>query len=240
MRKVARTILAAMFAVLAFGAIAASNALAAHPQFLTASGKTLLFVGESSKPVLRGEAVATKTPAAVECEKALVHGFILNASPLAHLKAIVFHGKCVQKVNGGINETCNEPIETKTILAELGLISSTTKTVAVLLAPDDGTTEFAKFTCGLNTTTVRGAIVGEIPALNAARESQYNVERETLEVIFATSPAGSDKQAITEIELLGTQMKGNELKAEGFLGGPGAAEEATSTLKSDGKAKLDV
>jgi hypothetical protein len=156
-----------------------------------------------------------------------------------HLLPLIFEGKCVQKINGGANETCTEPIETKRILAELGLISSSNKTVAILLAPSEGSTEFAKLKCGANETKVGGVIVGEIPAENAKLEKQYNVEREELEVIFATNPAGTNKQAITTIFLLGTEMTGQELKVEGFLGGP-AAWEMKFIVKADGKVKFDV
>jgi hypothetical protein len=239
MRKVTGRILAAMVAVLAFGAIMASTAAAAsHPLFLTASKKTLLFSGESNKPVLRGVEAGVK--AKVECEKVLVHGFILNESSLAHLKPIIFHKNCLQKIGNGGNEVCNEPIETKTVLAELGLTTSTNKIVALLLASDDGKTEFAKFTCGGHETKVGGTIVGEIPPNDGNGRGQYNVERENLLVVFATNPVESEKQAINKIFLLGTEMNNQELKIEGFLGGPASEEVPSIILKSDGNVKLDV
>jgi hypothetical protein len=238
MRKLAGTIMAALVAVLAFGAIMASTAGAAtHPLFLTASGKTLLFLGEGSKPVLRGEVAGVV--ATVECEKVLVHGLILHESSLAHLLPLLFEGKCEQKIPNRAAETCEEHITTKPILAELGLLKSGSKTVVMLLAPGDGTTTFVVLKCGGNTTTVSGTIVGEIPEKNSEGQNQYDVERETLEVIFATSPAGTNQQAITTIFLLGVEMTGQELKIAGFLGGK-ASEEATANLKADGKVKIDL
>jgi hypothetical protein len=237
-----RPALAAAFAVLAFSAVATSTASAVgHPLFLTQNAKTLLFTGltEGKPPVLRGEE-ALGHPVAIECEKGLVHGFVLHASTLAHLSPIRFEGKCVQKINGGLNETCNEPIETKKILAELGLASSVVNTVLVLLAPSDGTETFAEITCGLDKTTVKGAIVGVIPEINKAGQNQYENFRTTLEVVFATSPAGTDNQEIKEIFLLGVQMKGVELKVEGFLAGARAAEEANAELKGDGQVRIDL
>jgi len=230
--------LAALFAVLAFSAMASTAAAAVHPLFLTESKKTLLFLGEGSNPVLRG--LNAGAAATIECQKVLIHGFILHESSLVHLLPILFENKCVQRINGGAAEECSPlHITTKSILAELGLIKSGTKPVVILLAPGDGTTVFAKFKCGAVETTVEGTIVGEIPEKNALGENQYNVERTELEVIFATKPAGSDQQAITTIFLLGEEMTKQELKVAGFLGGK-AAEEATANLKADGKVKIDV
>jgi len=238
--RIMRLMLAAVFAVLAFGAMATSSALAIHPLFLTQSGLTLLFTGLAKDPLLRGtQAGLTAT---ILCEKLLIHGFILHKSTLAHLLGLLFEGKCVQRIGTGAAESCEETgvetkhITTKPILAELGLLNAGTSGsslhVVILLAPDDGTTNFATLKCGGHETNVGGVIVGEIPALNEGGEKQINEARESLEIVFATVNKTS-QQAITEIFLLGSLMEKQELKVEGFLGEK-ASEEANATLKPDG------
>jgi hypothetical protein len=231
--------LAALFAVLAFSAMVASSASAFHPLFVTLSAKELLFSGLGVDPILRGERggfVAT-----VLCEKVLAHGFVLHLSTLLHLLLLHFEGKCVQKIGGGANETCKEPILTKLLLGELGLLTSAKLLVVLLLRPSTGT-EFAAIECGTGEAThVGGVIIGEIPEnfKGNALEKQINTERSEIEIVFATINK-SQHQSITEIFLLGVQMgPGEELSISGFLGGP-ASEEATATLKGDGKLEIST
>lgn len=227
--RVIRLALAA-FAVMALSAIAASSAAAAlEATFTTKGGGTVLFTGEGSNPVLHG--LQAGVAATVNCEKVLIHGFILNNSTLVHMLGIIFEDKCTQTV-GSTTSECNPLlIKTKPILAELGFVKQNElKRVAILMAPGDGTTEFAKFTCGGMTTTVGGVVVGEIPEISGVT-NQYNKELTKLEVKFETTAVGSDQQKITTIFLLGKEMTAQELKVEGFLGGK-AAQEATATLTS--------
>jgi len=232
--RIVKLALAALFAVMAFSALAVSSASAFHPLFLTQSGKTLLILGLGVDPILRGEQAGVA--ATILCEKVLVHGFVLHASTLLHLLKIIFHGKCVQKIGTGGNETCTEPIETKPILAEIGLLTSSNPKVVILLGPSDGTTNFASPVCGGHETKVGGVIVAEIPAENAARESQIETERTEYEVKFATLNK-NNHQSITEIFLLGAQMTKQELSIEGFLGGP-ASEEVIVKLDADGWVRI--
>jgi len=206
----------AAFAVLAFGAVAASSA-SAHPLFLTESGKELLFSGMNpvgTIPTLR--AVNVGTLGTITCTLALVDGFALPKSPLAHRILVVFEGKCEQTV-GSSKSTCVEPIVVKKALAELGLVLGN-KTVGIFLAPSDGTKEFAETNCGGLKTVVEGTIAGEIPELNANRENQYNSMRSESEQVFE-SENKNENQKITSIELLGSPMSGVELKVSGFFGG---------------------
>lgn len=204
-----------------------------HPSFLTQSGNTLLFTGLGADPIIRG--VEVGLPVSILCEKLLLHGFVLNLSTLLHFLGLIFEGKCVQKVNGGAAEACTEPITTKPVLAELGLLSSTNKKVLLSLEPDDGTTNFVSPVCGGRETKVSGQVVGEIPENNKKGEKQLNVSRASTEVVFATK-SKNNEQLYTEIFLLQVQVK-KSLTAEGFLGGP-AALESTVELKSDGTIEI--
>jgi hypothetical protein len=233
--RIMKPAVAALFAVLACSAMAASSASAFHPLFLTQSAKELLFSGEGLKPVLRAEEAGV--PGTLECERVLIDGFALNLSTLAHDILVLFEGKCTLKVQGGGNEPCREPLVFKKSLAELGLLTSTNHKVVLLLVSSEGTI-FDESECSGLRTTVSGSIIAEIPENNAKLEKQINVSRSELEVVFATVNK-NNQQAITEIWLLGTQMTGDELKVEGFFGGK-AAEELTLNLKGDGKVEIST
>jgi hypothetical protein len=231
--RIMKLALAALFAVLAFSAMAAASASAFHPLFLTESKAELLFSGEGlGTPTLRAENggfVGTIT-----CERVLVDGFALDKSTLAHRVKVSFHGKCEQNVNGSKN-TCQEPIVVKESLAELGLVLGN-KTVGILLIPSDGTSVFSVTRCPANTTTpttVEGAVIGEIPELNKRGGNQYNVLLSETEQVFEAENKNSVKQNITSIELLGVSMPG-KLTVKGFFGGE-ASEEAVADLRGDGK-----
>jgi hypothetical protein len=237
--RIMKSALAALFAVSAFSAMAASSASAWHPLFLTQSGKELLFSGEGSKLVLRTERAGL--PATLECEKILIHGLALNLSTLAHGVLLLLHSKCLLKVNGGANETCNEPIELKLALAELGLLTSTNHRVVLLLAPSGvpvGTTTFALLECRGELAKISGTIVGEIPERNALGENQLNTPRNDIELVFATINK-SNHQSISEIFLLGTKLTKQELTASGFMSGP-TALEAAMNLKGDGTIEVST
>jgi hypothetical protein len=208
---------------------------ARHPSFLTQSGQELLFSGTNpagTTPTLRAKNLGVL--GTVTCEKVLVDGFALPKSPLAHRISVVFEGKCEQNVSG-FKSACTEPIVVKRALAELGLVLGN-KTVGIYLSPSDGTTVVLAVTCGGITTTVEGSIVGEIPEINKKAENQYNSERSESEQVFEAEK-GTEKQAITSIELLGAIMTGDELKVSGSSGG-GASQETTVILTGDGKIEI--
>jgi cytoskeletal protein CcmA (bactofilin family) len=211
----------ALFAIFSFGAIAATSA-SAFPEFKGTKNTDFeaLTVGT---PTLRGErasAVGTIT-----CEKILVKGTILVGTMLIDQLHIKFHGKCKQKV--GSNEgTCAEPIEVKLVRGEIGFQNSTSKKVVIDLAPDSGT-EFVTVTCANGNTKTEGEVIGEFPEINKAGVNQYNKSLSKFELAFKVSPAGTTKQEIQEILLLGGLMSSVHLKVSGFLGGE-ASEEATT------------
>jgi hypothetical protein len=233
--RIIKLALTAVFAVLAFSAMAASSASAFHPLFLNEGGRAeLLFSGEGGPvplPTLRGNG------GTVTCEKVLAHGFTSNQSTLAHRIKIQFHGKCRLHTLALGLLACEEPIVVKESLAELGLVLGN-KTVGVLLAPSDGTKIFAKFECGIgNVITVLGAVIGEIPLLNKAGEDQYNTPRADFQQVFEAENKSTTKQNITAIELLGVNMTGVKLDTEGLFAGE-ASEEASAVLKGDGKVEI--
>ncbi len=236
--RIMKLAVVALFAVFAFGAMAASSASAFHPLFLTESGKELLFSGEGGPvplPTLRGSKNLVLA-GTITCEKVLVHGFVLNKSTLAHRVKVVFHGNCIQTIIGGATSHCVEPIVVKESLAELGLVLGN-KTVGILLAPSDGTKVFAKVECPAGqTTTVEGAVIGEIPEINKKLVNQYNKPLTESEEVFEAEGKNTVKQNITTIELLGVSMPG-KLSTVGIFEGE-ASEEATGILKTDGNVEI--
>lgn len=227
-----KSVMAVLIAAVAFGAMAVGNASAFHPLFLTESGKELLVIGLSLRALVR---FGNILPVVIHCERDLFHGWILNRSPLIHRATLLLHGKCILLFNG-MTTPCTEPIHFFRALLELGLISSTNKKVAILSAPSEGGTEAVKITCGTNTVTLSGAVVGEIPEINAKLENQYNKQLSELEAVFAAENE-TEKQKITEIFLLGTQMTKVELTASGAGSGP-ASLESTEALNGDGKVEI--
>jgi hypothetical protein len=231
MSRINRAIVA-LVAVFAFGAIAASSASAGIVLFLTQSGHELLFTAHSGVGILRGLNLGVL--GTITCELDLVHGFVLNASPLAHRIKVLFEGKCEEKV-GSSTVKCEEPIHVNNLLGELGLVGS--KKVGFLLAPSSGT-EFVETKCEGNNTKVEGAVVGEFPEINKAGEEQYNKQLTKAELVFA-SEASNENQKITTIELLGVSMTGAKLKVQGFFGG-NASEETTDIIEGDGWIEICI
>jgi len=228
-----KVVLLALIAVVALGAIVAAGAFASPPEFKSPSSKsTLLFSGNSGLSTLRGKQAGQE--AVIMCEKDESHGELTNNSPLAHNISIQFSGDCLQKVGGGANEICKEPIIIKTTTGELGFIEPN-KLVGLYLAPTTGT-EFTTVECGSFKTVVSGSIVGEFPLLfkQNAREDQYNTSRTSFELKFN---AAGTKQAITAIELLGVKMTGDHLEVTGLFGEE-ASEETTETLTPDGSGEI--
>jgi hypothetical protein len=228
----------AFMATLAFGAVAATNSFAAEELFLTASGHELLFEGLSLLGLLRG--LNGGIPSIVSCELDLVHGWALNDSPLAHRIKILFHTKCQQTV-GSTTEKCTEPIHVKESLGELGLLllPNGKHDIVLLLIPSDGTTVFAKITCGsFGETTVEGAVIGELPeTVNGV--NQYNKPLTEFLLIFE-SENKNENQRYTTLDLLGVVMPGPiGLKVAGFLGGK-ASEEDTVHLRFDGLVEICI
>jgi hypothetical protein len=231
--------LAALFAVLAFSAMAASTASAAHPIFVNGPAKgagqaELLFSGEGGLAILR--ALNVGVLGTIDCDKSLVHGFSVDLSTLAKKVVFSFHGKCLLTAGSTVAK-CNEPITTELSTVELGLASSTLLKVLELVAPESGT-KFVTVTCGSNITTTEGAVVGEIPELNSGGTSQYNAQRGSLETVFEAEGKNTDKQRFSSLFLLGVQM-GGELKVEGFFGGK-ASQEGKATTKPDANGTVDI
>jgi hypothetical protein len=231
--RIMKMALTALFAVLAFSAMAASSASAFHPLFLNLNGSSwLLFTGTSSGlPTLLGLNVSTL--GTITCEKALSHGYTLNKSTLADLVTVLFEGNCIQQISGNVG-TCGE-ITTKLLSGELGLLLvGTSKLVGLLLIPESGS-EFVEVKCTNGNTKVEGAIVGEFPEINGqTRENQYNKNLTSYELVFESVNKASENQKYTEIDLLNVKMTKAELKVEGFFGGK-ASQETTSTLKAEGE-----
>jgi hypothetical protein len=225
---------AALFAVCAFSAMAVSSASAFHPLFLTQSKTKLLFSGEGGKAVLTGLNLALVS-GTVECNDNRSHGFVLNGSTLAREIHVEFLGECHELVSG-VRTGCGEPITIKLAFGELGLVLGN-KTVGILLAPETGK-EFTKFTCGTESVTVEGAVIGEFPE-TVGGVNQYNKDLKTYIAKFESVGKKSDLQNPESIELLGTQMTKVELKTTGFFGGR-ASEEAEATLTLDGEGLIDT
>jgi hypothetical protein len=229
--RIIKLALAALLAVMAISAIVASSASAAfHPSFLTESKLELLVSGEGGEAILRGSA------GTVTCEKSLIHGFVLNKSPLIHRLKILFHTNCLLHPTIGNLSTCNEPIQVHLSLGELGLVLGT-KTVGILIAPSELAPEFVEIVCtsGVNKIKVNGAVVGEIPE-KVGLVNQYNKPLSEITTVFEAE-GGKIKQQITSIELLGVNMTGVHLETANFFTGE-ASEEASAILKGDGKVEI--
>jgi hypothetical protein len=234
--RIVRLSFTVLFATFAFGVVVVSSAWAAHPSFLTESGKELLFSG--TNPVGSIEtfrALNLGVLGSYACEKTSLDGFALPKSPLAHRIKLTFQGKC-ELTAGGSKAACVEPITWKTSLAELGLVLGN-KTVGIYLEPSDGTKAFAEVECPAGSkTTVEGAIIGEIPVISKSGKEQYNKEQTETEAVFEAAGKNSENQNITTIELLGLTKTG-ELKVTGFFGGK-ASKEMTLVLTGDGKIEI--
>jgi hypothetical protein len=221
MRKITKLALVALIAVMSLAAlVAASVASAGEPKFLTGSGATLLFTADSGLGTLRGE-VATVL-ATVTCAQDLTHGVILNNSPLAHKVEVAFEGKCEQVV-GSEKTACTEPITTKALSGELGLLNGE---VLLLLTPESG--NFTTLHCGSTETAVGGAVIGLV-------DPPYGVAVTDATLLFKAS---GTKQLPEEIELLGVLMTKDSLHVSGLFGG-GASEETTELLLPDGPVTID-
>ncbi len=233
MRLTMRLVLTAAFAAAVFGALTAVTASAFHPLFLTQSKRELLVLGLGGLWIERAEKAGAVGEFA--CEKVLIHGWVSHDSPLIHRLLLTFHGKCGLSVPA-INEhkKCTEPITTKLILGELGLASSTVHTVLILLIPASGT-EFYKAECEGNKITVGGAIIGEIPEINAKGQNQYNKKIAETETVFAVESTKPQVQELQTIWLLGVQMGSNiKLTAAEFFGGNTSWEFAFTTHGAGG------
>jgi hypothetical protein len=221
MRKITKSALVALIVVMSLAAlVAASVASAGEPKFLTASGGTLLFTADSGLWTLRGEragVVATMT-----CEQDLTHGFILNNSPLVHKVEVTFEKKCEQTL-GSEKTACTEPIKTKALSGELGLLHGE---VLLLITPETG--NFWNLRCGGTETEVGGAIIGLI-------DPPYGVAVTDATLLFKAS---GTTQLPEEIELLGVLMTKDSIHVEGFLGGK-ASWETTELLLPDGPVQID-
>lgn len=233
MSRIVKSAVAALIVVVAFSAMAVGSAAAFHPLFLTQSGAELLVSGTSGRTLVRFR--RNLLPVVVHCERDLfTNGWALPRSPLIHRALLLVHGRCILLANG-MTTNCTEPIHFRRALLEIGLISSTNKKVALLYVPSEGT-EIVSFTCGTNTVTLEGALVGEIPELNAKGENQYNRPLSEMEWVFEAE-SETEKQKLTEIFLLGTQMTKVEMTASGAGEGP-TSFESTENIKGDGTVEI--
>ncbi len=234
-----RLALAALFAVLAFSAIAAAGASAAEPLWLNGNeSASLSFTGSGGAAVLR--ALNAGILGTINCEKSSVTGETLNKSARAVKAVFSFSGDCLETV-GSTKEKCTEPIKTESTFIELGLLASGSKpslSVLELVAPESGT-KFVTVVCGSNSTTVEGAVVGEVPEENANKEAQYNSLRSELESVFASVGGNSENQKYRALELLGTPMTKAELKVSGFFGGA-ASQEGSGVTKPPANGKVEL
>jgi len=229
MRKVTKLTLVVLFAVMSIAALAATSAAAAGtPLFLTQSKKALLFVADGGLSTLRGEDLGIL--GTITCGKGSGHGFVLNASPLAHEVLIEFSEKCEQVI-GSSKGTCTEPIKVKQSSAELGLLKGH---VVLLISPEAGT-EFVEVKCTNGNTNVSGAVVGEFDLTGTDGNPQYGVDREDFTLLFK---AKGTTQEPEEIELLGGLMTKVGLKVEGIFGGK-ASQEGVALLLLDGLGLID-
>lgn len=241
--RIIRLALVALFAVLALSAAAAGSASAFHPLFLTQSGKELLVLAAVHRlSLLRAERAGQL--GLVGCELLLFHGWVLHLSTLIHRVRILFESNCRLSVPA-LNEHKNcELVHVKPLLGELGLLNAGTSGaslhVVLLLAPSDGTEEFAELKCEGNNTKVKGVIVGEVPENNATGEKQINTPRSEIETKFETINKSTNEQAIQEIYLLGTLMTGQVLKVEGFLGGKASEEAPPTNVHAEGGATVEI
>jgi hypothetical protein len=221
MRRITKLALVALIAVMSLAAlVAASVASAGEPKFLTASGGTLLFTADSGFWTLRGERAGIVTT--MTCEQDLVHGFILNNSPLAHNVDVLFEKKCEQTL-GSEKAACTEALHTEALSGELGLLHGE---VLILLTPESG--DFTTLECGATETVVGGAVIGLI-------DPPYGVAVTDATLLFKAS---GTTQLPEEIELLGVLMTKDGLLVEGFLGGK-ASWETTDLLLFDSPVQID-
>lgn len=233
--RIMKLALAAVFAVLAFSAMAAASAsaLPVHPLFLTQSGKTLLFSGTGGKSTLRG--LSGIVAGTIECDKNASHGFVLNKSLLADEIHVEFSGNCHELLSG-VRTACKEPITIKLAFGELGLVLGN-KTVGILLKPEVGNV-FTEFECTGNKFIVEGSVIGEFPE-KVGTVNQYNKNLKEFTVVFEAVNKNSDLQNPEKIELLGTEDTA-ELKTAGGIFGGRASEEAEGTLTVDGEGSIDT
>jgi hypothetical protein len=227
----------AFIAALAFSSVIATSSFAAEVLFLTSNGEELLFTGIGGLWLWR--ALEGGVLGLGDCEQADYHGWALHKSPLAHRVTIEFSTKC-ELTLGSMKLKCTEPIKTKEMLAELGLIlTGGNKIVGLLLIPSDGTKLFAELECGGEVTTVEGAVVGEIPEI-AGGIDQYNKFLTEIFLVFE-SENKTENQKYTAIDLLGAQMNGPiGLKFSDFLMGSKGSIEETVHLRVAGQIEICI
>lgn len=189
------------------------------------------FHGHSALTTFRGEMGGVV--GRLSCEKDLVNnGSFLVPGKLAEKFDITLSGKC-ELVFSGVQTACNEPILTHVLRGLLGYIKGNSGTVGLLVKPETGT-EWFRATCGVNTVTISGEVVGEIPENNSKGAKQYNKIITELEVHFARVAGKETEQAVTTFELptgfpAPLSMTGIGLSVTGFFGGK-ASMESTETL----------
>lgn len=167
-------------------------------EYKTSGSFPVTFTGKSSK-ASRFESTGKNY---VECEKSSSKGEVKSAKEA--LATVTYEGKC--KVEGVFKGSCEEPIVTKVLKVEpgdkLGPATGGSK-VGVLFKPAEGEL-LAEPTCEGHKLPVKGQLVCENPKPGVSSTSGSVVCKKT----------GPGTQEFTEIEVFGTKLTKQELKAE--------------------------
>lgn len=162
----------------------AASASAALPEFKPESGKfPVAFTSTSGAGTL--ETVKKET---VKCTADKDQGEISGAKAVSNT-TVTFTG-----CTGPLSSHCQTAgakegeIITKALKGKPVYINEAEKSVGLALEPQEGT-EFVVFECvgifGIKATLkVKGSVIGQIPAENAAKAKQLNEQRKTLEILF--------------------------------------------------------
>lgn len=189
-----RSVIVAVVAVLAFGAIAATSASAALPEFIPTGGA--FPVGFTSTSLTGQEQILETTGGAtVKCKKATTAGEFTSNGHLGSIHilfkecstVVIFEGPCG-----------NPTASTKEILVQglfhIGYTNVSKKEVGVLINSD--TSPLAKFECEVlgikETVNVTGEVVG-------AMTGTFNTPRQTELTVSFSQTKG--KQALQQITL---------------------------------------
>lgn len=165
MRSKSRTVLLALLAVLAFSALATSEAFAALPEFVS-SGTAIPFTGTTTELLFRDATGSTYT-----CSAGTVTGEVPavakgeGGTKLVD-KVIIKSGSCLKFLT-----LCNKPFETRHLKGRVAYLSKATKSVGLLLEPEVAGEPV--FTCESESVpvTVKGSVIAPITPVNTRTTS---------------------------------------------------------------------
>jgi hypothetical protein len=165
------------------GAMWATSALAALPEFLPASGTFLSTSGAVTLETASGTELA--------CSSDKDKGLITGPESVANI-LITFHG-C--KTSGFACSSGTEPsgvITTQELSGLLGYISKASRSVGIDLVPVSGT-ELVEFNClgDIIKVKIKGSVIGEVTPLNS---------KTTNGTLTYLKAAGKGKQEVTKLE----------------------------------------